>query len=184
MTLADRIKALKAQGKQTDTTGLGEGLYPGGPSLASLDQQVASATIAISNNDKAFHVKLHGIELGIRDLSDPDISKANPTEIRYSQEFKIVIHETPGQKPITQCTIPDGIWKITVKLTGLKGSDGDLSTVLTGIRDLTAGPRKLYTALFPEGLCTYIERKEIVQSKGADDWFHTIEVSLVEANAP
>lgn len=188
MTLAERIQALRDQGKLVvdPVAGTGELLYPGGPELASLanGKMVATAQVTINNQDKAFHVKLHGIELGISNISDPDASQPNPQEIRYTQEFKIVIHETPGQKPITQCTIPEGLWKVSLKFNVLKGANNTLSSVLTSIRDLTAGPRKIYTALFPEGLCTYIERKEIVQTKGADDWYHTVEVSLVEANAP
>ena len=137
--------------------------------------------------DTAFHVEIHGIELGVRDLDDPDTSQPNPLEIRYTQEFEVVIHKTVGQKPITQCTIPDGLWNIMIKFNVLKGPDGGLSNVLTKIRDLPAGPKKFFSALFPGkgksgGLCTYILKKEITQSKGAKDWYHTIELPLVEAN--
>lgn len=133
--------------------------------------------------DTAYHVKIHGIELGVRDLDDPDISQPNPLEIRYTQEFEVVIHKTVGQKPITQCTIPDGLWGVIIKFNVLKGTDGGLSEVLKKVRNLTAGPRKLYTALFDDGLCTYILKKEITQSKGAKDWYHTVELTLLEANS-
>ena len=69
-----------------------------------------------------------------------------------------------------------------IKFVTLKGTDGGLSETLTRIKGFTAGPRKLYTALFPEGLCSYIKKKEIVQSKGAKDYYHTVELTLIEAN--
>ena len=148
-----------------------------------INGSVSEGAIAVvSMADTAFHVKIHGIELGVRDLDDPDTSQPNPLEIRYTQEFEVVIHKTVGQKPITQCTIPDGLWNIIIKFNVLKGTDGWLSEVLKKVRNLTAGPRKLYTALFDDGLCTYITKKEIVQSKGADDWYHTCEITLVESN--
>ena len=148
--------------------------------VRSISGEAAAATISLA--DSAFHVKIHGIELGVRDMDDPDTSQPNPLEIRYSQEFEIIIHKTVGQKPLTQCTIPDGLWNILVKFNVLKGTDGGLSEALKSIRDLTAGPRKFYSALFDDGLCTYIQKKEIVQSKGAKDWYHTVEVTLIEAN--
>lgn len=132
--------------------------------------------------DTAFHVEIHGIELGVRDLDDPDTSQPNPLEIRYTQEFEVVIHKTVGQKPITQCTIPDGLWGVIIKFRTLKGSDGGMSEVLKRVKNLKAGPKKLYTALFDDGLCTYILKKEITQIKGAKDWYHTVELTLVEAN--
>lgn len=136
----------------------------------------------VSLADSAFHVKIHGIELGVRERDNPDTSQPNPLEIRYSQEFKIVVHETVGQKPLTQCTIPDGLWNIIVKYNSLKGTDGGLAEKLRLIRNLTAGPRMFYSALFDDGLCTYIQKKEIVQSKGASDWYHSVELTLIEAN--
>jgi len=96
------------------------------------------------------------------------------------QEFEIVVYKTVGQKPLTQCTIPEGLWEVIVKFNTLKGSDDDLSENLKTIKKFTAGPRKLYTALFPEGLCSYIKRKEIVQVKGTKDWYHTVELTLIE----
>lgn len=137
---------------------------------------------------KAFHVVLREngktvLKLGVREPHNPDTGQPNPTEIRYTQEFEIVVHKTVGQKPVTQCTIPDGLWNITMKFNTLKGTDGGLSNVLTDLKEFRAGPRKLFTALFPEGICTYIQKKEIVQTKGADDWHHTTEVSFVEANS-
>ena len=148
--------------------------------VRSISGEAAAATISLA--DSAFHVKIHGIELGVRDMDDPDTSQPNPLEIRYSQEFEIVIHKTVGQKPLTQCTIPDGLWSILVKFNVLKGTDGGLSEVLKSVRDLTAGPRKFYSALFDTGICTYIQKKEIVQNKGAKDWYHTVELTLIEAN--
>ena len=135
--------------------------------INSLANPGASATVSLQ--DSAYHVKIgdQEIELGVRDTNDPDTSRPNPIEIRYTQEFKIVIHETVGQKPLTQCTIPDGLWEVMIKFVTLKGTDGGLSETLTKIKGFTAGPRKLYTALFPEGLCSYIRKKEIVQTKGA-----------------
>lgn len=115
-------------------------------------------------------------------MDDPDTSQPNPLEIRYTQEFEVVVHKTVGQKPITQCTIPDGLWNIIVKFNALKGSDGGLSEALKDIKGLTAGPRKFYSALFDSGLCTYILKKEIVQAKGAKDWYHTVELTLIESN--
>jgi hypothetical protein len=148
-------------------------------SLGSVSEG-AVATVSIA--DSAFHVKIHGIELGVRDMDDPDTSQPNPLEIRYTQEFEVVVHKTVGQKPITQCTIPDGLWNIIVKFNVLKGSDGGMSEALKDIKGLTAGPRKFYSALFDSGLCTYITKKEIVQAKGAKDWYHTCEITLLEAN--
>jgi hypothetical protein len=140
------------------------------------------ATATVSIQDLAYHVKVHGNELGIKDQNDPDIGQPNPTEIRYTQEMEIVIHKTVGQKPLTQCTIPEGLWEVVMKITFLKGSDGGLSQKLKNIRDLKAGPNKIYTALFDTGLCTYLRRKEIVQTKGTKDWYHTCELSFIEAN--
>jgi len=140
------------------------------------------ARAKVSLQDSAYHVNIHGIELGIRDQDDPDASKPNPMEIRYTQEFEIVVHKTVGQKPLTQCTIPDGLWEVLIKFITLKGTDDGLSESLLAIKGLTAGPRKIYTALFPEGLCTYIRKKEIVQTKGSKDWYHTAEITLIEAN--
>jgi hypothetical protein len=148
--------------------------------IASVTGSAASAIVSIQ--DSAFHVKIHGIELGIRDQDDPDTSLPNPLEIRYSQEMEIVIHKTVGQKPLTQCTIPEGLWDVEIKAVFLKGSDGGLQQALQDLRDLTAGPRKIFTALFPGGLCTYLKKKEIVQTKGTKDWYHTGTFSFIEAN--
>jgi hypothetical protein len=150
--------------------------------VRSIGSVSEGAIAVVSMADTAFHVKIHGIELGVRDMDDPDTSKLNPIEIRYTQEFEVVVHKTVGQKPITQCTIPDGLWNIMIKFRALKGPDGGLSEVLTQIRDLPAGPKKLYTMLFDGGLCTYILKKEIIQTKGTDDWYHTGEITLIEAN--
>jgi hypothetical protein len=141
---------------------------------------VAKGKIAIY--DKAMHVKVHDIELGIRDTTDPDAGQPNPIEIRYTQEFEVVVHKTVGQKPITQCTIPDGVWTVNMKFNVLKGANGEISEKLKAIKNAKAGPKKLYTALFPEGLCTYIVRKEITQPSGTDDYYHTVELTLLEAN--
>lgn len=148
--------------------------------IANKQETLAQGKVIIY--DQAMHVKIHGIELGVRDIADPDASKPNPIEIRYTQEFEVVVHKTVGQKPITQCTIPKGLWQITLKFNTLKGPDGELSETLKAIKQLDAGPGRLYTALFPEGLCTYIVRKEIVQPAGAKDYFHTVELTLLEAN--
>ena len=150
--------------------------------VRSIGSVSEGAIAVVSMADSAFHVEIHGIELGVRDLDDPDPAQPKPLEIRYTQEFEVVIHKTVGQKPITQCTIPDGLWNIIIKFNVLKGPDGGLSNVLTKIRDLTAGPRKLYTALFDGGLCTYIVKKEITQVKGSKDWYHQVEITLLEAN--
>ena len=153
-----------------------------------INGSVSEGAIAVvSMADTAFHVEIHGIELGVRDLNDPDTSQPNPLEIRYTQEFEVVIHKTVGQKPITQCVVPDGLWNIIVKFNTLKGSNGGLSEVLTEIRDLSAGPKKFFSALFPGkdksgGLCTYIVKKEITQVKGSKDWYHQVEITLLEAN--
>ena len=150
--------------------------------INSLSGQGASATVSLQ--DSAYHVKIgdSDIELGVRDNNYPATSRPNPIEIRYMQEFEIIVHKTVGQKPLTQCTIPEGLWEVIVKFNTLKGSDDDLSENLKTIKKFTAGPRKLYTALFPEGLCSYIKRKDIVQVKGTKDWYHTVELTLIEAN--
>jgi hypothetical protein len=78
--------------------------------IASVTGEQASATVSIQ--DSAYHVKIgDSVELGIRDFTDPDTGRPNPGEIRYTQEFEIVIHKTVGQKPLTQCTIPVGLWE-------------------------------------------------------------------------
>lgn len=138
---------------------------------------------AVSIADSAYHVKIHGMELGVREPDDPDTSQPNPLEIRYTQEFEVVVHKTVGQKPITQCTIPDGLWGVIIKFSTLKGSDGGMSEVLKRVKNLKAGPKKLYTALFDDGLCTYIIKKEITQNKGLSDWYHTVELQLIEAHS-
>jgi len=151
--------------------------------VRSLGSTSEGAMVTVNMADKALHVWLHGIELGVRELDEPDTSQPNPLEIRYIQEFEIVVHKTVGQKPLTQCTIPEGLWKILVKYNSLKGTDGDLAQKLIDLKNLPAGPKKFISALFPNpGICTYIERKEITQVKGTDDWYHTVEVSLIEAN--
>jgi len=141
----------------------------------------------VSMADTAFHVEIHGIELGVRDMDDPDTSRPNPIEIRYTQEFEVVVHKTVGTKPLTQCLCPDGLWNIIVKFNTLKGSNDGLSEALTKIRDLSAGPKKFFSALFPGkdksgGLCTYIVKKEITQVKDSKDWYHQVEITLLEAN--
>jgi hypothetical protein len=138
---------------------------------------------AISLVDSAFHVRIHGIELGLRDMADPDTSQPNPTEIRYTQEFEIVVHKTVGTKPKTQCTIPEGLWNVMVKFNVLKGPDNDLSKVLTDIKALDAGPGRVESAFFGSpGVCMFLQKKEIVQSKAAKDWYHSVELSLIESN--
>lgn len=162
--------------------------------VRSLGSSVSEGAIAagllypLSITSKAFPVEIHGVKLGVRDIDDPDTSQPNPIEIRYTQEFEIITHKTVGQKPLTQCTIPDGLWNITIKFNVLKGSgdksaDADISKTLSDIKALKAGPGLLKTALFKEGLCTYITRKEIVQSEGADDWLHSVTLELIEANS-
>jgi hypothetical protein len=132
--------------------------------------------------DSAFHVKIGEVELGIRNQEDPDSSQPNPIEIRWSQEMEIVIHKTVGQKPLTQCTIPVGLWLLQLKFNTLKGTDGDINETLTSIRDMDAGPRRVYDALFKDGKCMYLQKKEIIQPKGIKDYYHSVELSLIEAN--
>jgi hypothetical protein len=128
-----------------------------------------AATVYLANY--AYHVKIGNaeIELGIRDSADPNASRPNPMEIRDKREMVIIIHKTVGQKPLTNCTIPEGLWEVMIKFLTLKGTDGDMSENLKKIKGFTADPRELFTALFPEGLCSYIKRKEIVQTRGVKD---------------
>jgi hypothetical protein len=65
-----------------------------------------------------------------------------------------------------------------IKFVTLKGTNGGLFETLTRIKGFSAGPSKL----FPEGLCSYIKKKEIVQSKDTKDYYHTVELTLIEAN--
>jgi hypothetical protein len=136
----------------------------------------------VSLVDRAKHVKIHGIELGIRNYSDPDLSQPNP-EMEWTQEFEIIVHKTVGQKPLTQCTIPDGLWNLVMKFETLKGTDGGISEVLQKVRDLDAGPGRVESALFNSGLCMYLQKKIIKQPKGSKDFFHTIELTFIEANS-
>lgn len=153
--------------------------------LSDILDSVAGATVqaTVSMVDSAKHVKIHGIELGLRNADDPDASQPNPIEIRYTQEFEIAVHKTVGQKPLTQCTIPDGLWEVEVKFNTLKGPDGGISEVLTAIRDMKAGPGLVETALFNSGKCMYLKRKEIVQPKGSKDFYHNVTINLIEASA-
>lgn len=149
--------------------------------ISGLESTSASAIVSIQ--DAAYHVYIGtSIGLGFRDTDDPDTSRPNPVEIRYTQEFEIVTHKVVGNKPITQCTIPVGLWEISMKFNTLKGSDDDLSQTLEDVKKLDAGPRKIYTTLFRDGKCCYLRRKEIVQPAGSDDWYHTVELQFIEAN--
>ena len=136
----------------------------------------------VSLVDRAKHVKIHGIELGIRDYSDPDLSQPNP-EMEWTQEFEIIVHKTVGQKPLTQCTIPDGLWNLVMKFETLKGTDGGISEVLQKVRDLDAGPGRVECTLHNSGLCMYLQKKIIKQPKGSKDFFHTVELTFIEANS-
>ncbi len=142
----------------------------------------AEVKAVISLQDMAKHVKIGSVELGIRNASDPDLSQPNP-EITWTQEFEIVIHKTVGQKPLTQCTIPNGIWNLALKFNTLKGTDGGISDVLVAIRDMLAGPHRVEDALFNEGKCMFIQKKTITQPKGTKDFYHTVELQLIEANS-
>jgi hypothetical protein len=150
--------------------------------LASEDSTTGSEQAKVSIEDKAKHVKIHGIELGIRSNEDLETSKPNPIELQYSWESEIVVHKTVGQKPITQCTIPEGLWSLVVRFNTLKGPDGGLSDVLTKVKELKAGPGMVSTALFNEGICMYLQKKHITQTKGTEDYYHTVELTLIEAN--
>jgi hypothetical protein len=155
--------------------------------MSYLSERIAASAAnnskPVGSADEAFHVKIGSIELNMLNPSDPDSSILNPNEIVWSQENKIVTHETPGQKPLTQCTIPDGLWECSIKWNALKGSDEtDISDTLVKIRDLDAGPRLVKSALFPGGKCMYLQAKSITQPQGRKDYYHLVTLKFIEAN--
>ena len=150
--------------------------------LAAEDSTADSEPAKVSMQDSAKHVTIHGIELGLKSVGDLDTSQPNPIELQYSWESEIVVHKTVGQKPITQCTIPEGLWSLVVRFNTLKGPEGGLSDVLTKVKELKAGPGMVSTALFNEGICMYLQKKHITQTKGTKDYYHTVELTLIEAN--
>jgi len=127
------------------------------------------------------HVKIGSVELGIKRTDDPDLSQPNP-EIEWSWEAEVVVHKTIGQKPISVCTIPDGLWYLALKFTTLKGTDGGINEQLKAIRDMDAGPRGVEDILFNEGKCMFLVKKLIRQPKGSKDYYHTVELNFVESN--
>jgi len=137
-------------------------------------------------SDDVVKVKIHGIELGNRDHENPDRGQPNPIEIRWTQEMEVVVHKTVGHKPLTQCTIPDGLWKCEIKFNTLaKDPDSaEISEVLEKVRDLKAGPGLVIDSLMNSigGKCMYLVRKTITQRAGTKDWYHTVELEFLEAN--
>lgn len=129
------------------------------------------------------------IVLGVRDAMEPDLSKPNPVEINWWQEFTIVEHHVVGNKPLTQCTEPEALWKCSIKLHTLASEDpatSHASETLKAIYKMNAGPYwiedSLTTHAGPGRICMYLEKKEIPQKAGTKDWFREITLQFKEAN--
>lgn len=129
------------------------------------------------------------IVLGVRNATNPDYSKPNPVEINWWQEFTIVEHHVVGNKPLTQCTEPEALWKCSIKLHTLASEDpatSHASKTLKSIYKMNAGPYwiedSLTTHAGPGRICMYLEKKEIPQKAGTKDWFREITLQFKQAN--
>jgi len=134
-----------------------------------------------SSGDRGFPVKIGSIQLGVRDWGDPDASKPNPVYIEFTRENVVVEHKTPGQTPLTELTIPLGLRKLLLRFNCLKGPDGDISENLRIVSNMPAGPYLVKEVLY-KGVCMYYINMRIVQTDKTDDWYHTVELSFIEAN--
>lgn len=126
------------------------------------------------------------ITLGVPNWADPDASQPNPVNIEWTRENVVVEHKIPGQRPLTECTIPLGLRKLTLKFNCLKGPDGGISENLKTVSTMPAGPYRIVEALYGHsidgGVCMYYISMRIVQTDKTDDWYHTVEMTFLENN--
>ncbi len=126
--------------------------------------------------DRAFHVRIGSIELGMRQEDDPDTSRPNPSLIEWTQEFDIAEQHTTGSKPVTILTGPDPLWRCTMEFNTLNNKP----EVLTPILDMDAGPRRIVD--YDHDHCMLLKKKKFVQRKGTDDWYRSLILEFVENN--
>lgn len=152
--------------------------------MAYSDDETVNLRAVLNMTHLAKKVKIGDVQLGEIDYDNPDLSQPNPIEIRWSQEFEIVPHKVVGRKPITQCTVPIGLWQCQVRFNTLAGSTENhkISETLLTIREWDAGPRKIWDSLWNDGKCMYLQKKEITQKAGAKDWYHQVNLDFIEAN--
>jgi len=135
-------------------------------------------------------VKIGPVELGIRDFSNPDFSKPNPSEIKWWRENNVVEHPVVGHKPLTQCTEPDTLWHCSIRLSTLADQDtatSHFSENLKKLAKMNAGPWMVEDSFTTHGLeagrlCMYLKKPEFTQKAGTKDWYRIVDLQLVEAN--
>lgn len=143
----------------------------------AFEDDLASKIYKISVKDSWRKVKIGpNVELGVRREDDLDTSKPNPLSITWTQENVIVVHKRIGMKPLTQCTIPEGLWYCDMELDAL---DNEME-VLDPIRKMKAGPWMIKTSFMD--LCMFIESKAVTQKAGTKDWLQNLKLKFIEAN--
>lgn len=152
--------------------------------LRESDDDTVNLRTVLSMSHLAKKVRIGDVALGEINYANPDLGQPNPTSITWTQEFEIVVHKIVGQKPLTQCTIPVGLWncRITFNTLALSLETHKISTVLKTVRDWNAGPRKIWDSLWNEGKCMYLQKKEISQKAGSKDWYHSVTLDFIESN--
>jgi hypothetical protein len=127
--------------------------------------------------DNYQHVYIGSIELGVRNETDPDKSKPNPSNIKWHQVFTIVEQKRVGLKPITQCTVPVALWTCAMELSTLDNQ----AEVLDQIIAMNAGPHRIRSHAHDH--CMFLEEKDEVQVQGTKDFYRKIVLNFKEANS-
>lgn len=120
-----------------------------------------------------FQVEIGSIKLGIRSMGNPDQSRTNPIEIKWSQENKVEEQDTPGDRPKTECTISNGLYYCTISFA-TKQKD-----LLEQVEKMKAGPHVVKT--YFKTACMYLMKKDVTQPKGMKDPKQNVVLNLKEA---
>jgi len=126
------------------------------PDDTNIDDTNTDDTSGSNTSGRGVAVKIGTLTLG-ENLIDPD---PNPQRITYTQDFSIRVHDCIP-KPKTQCTQPEGLWRLVIEFTTTRKETSDK------IVEMNAGPHWVVTDRM--SLPCYIERKRGVQEPGNKD---------------
>lgn len=144
--------------------GMGEGVFPSAASERGDALKVEIGPLKLGSD----------LKLGTQVATNPDDSQPNPQSISWHRANEVPEKPVMGDKPMTQCTIPNGLWYLTVKFNTLTHS------VLQQVESMDAGPYVVKT--FFKKCCMYLIDVKVDQGYGAKDPKQQVTMQLKEAH--
>jgi hypothetical protein len=111
--------------------------------------------------------------LGMNGIN-PDDGQPNPQSISWHRANVVPEKPVVGDKPMTQCTIPNGLWYLTIKFNTLT------HPILQQVESMDAGPYLVKT--FFKKCCMFLIDLRVDQGYGAKDPKQQVTMQLMEAH--